>query len=85
MRKVQRADVLAEPVSNLMNEKSRSSAGEAAAPGTLRVTPGGLLVSCGGATELRVVSVKKEGSKNVAALDFAHGAQLTEGERFGDT
>jgi methionyl-tRNA formyltransferase len=81
----QTCHVLAEPVSNSVNEESRSSAGEAAPPGTLRGTPGGLLVSCGGATELRVLSVKKEGGKSVAAREFAHGARLTEGERFGDT
>jgi methionyl-tRNA formyltransferase len=81
----QTCHVLGEPVSNLANEEWRSSAGKAAPPGTLRATPGGLLVSCGGATELRVASVKKEGGKNVAALEFAHGARLTEGERFGDT
>ncbi len=80
----QTCHVLAEPVSNSVNEEWRSSA-RAAPPGTLRVTPGELLVSCGGATEMRVVSVKKEGGKNVSALEFANGAQLTEGERFGDT
>jgi methionyl-tRNA formyltransferase len=64
---------------------SNPSALHAAQPGTLRVTPAGLLVSCGGATQLRVLSVKKEGGKNVDAMEFAHGARLTEGERLGET
>jgi methionyl-tRNA formyltransferase len=79
--------IVAEPVSNDMTEarSGDSSAQQAAAPGTLRVTPAGLLVSCGGATQLRVLSVKQEGGKNIDAVEFAHGARLTEGERLGDT
>ena len=73
------------------------SATASLAPGTLRIvkdfgwSPGvpgkvaALLVSCGGATELRVLSVKREGGKKVDALEFAHGARLTEEERFGDS
>jgi methionyl-tRNA formyltransferase len=78
--------VVAEPVSNEMTEAGSggSSAQEAAAPGTLSVAPAGLLVSCGGATQLRVLSVKQEGGKSIDAVEFAHGARLTEGERFGD-
>jgi methionyl-tRNA formyltransferase len=53
-------------------------------PGTIRLAEHELLVSCGGATELRVVSVKQEGGKKVEALEFASGARLTEGERFGN-
>jgi methionyl-tRNA formyltransferase len=79
--------IAAEPVSNEIAEtrSGDSSALEPGAPGTLRVTPAGLLVSCGGATRLRVLSVKPEGGKNIDAAEFAHGARLTEGERFGDT
>jgi len=73
------------------------SATASLAPGTLRIvkdfgwSPGApgkaaaLLVSCGGATELRVLSVKREGGKSVDALEFAYGARLTEEERFGDS
>ena len=79
--------IAAEPVSNEMTEtrSGESSARETAAPGTPRVTPAGLLVWCGSATRLRVLSVKQEGGKNIDAVEFAHGARLTEGERFGDT
>ena len=66
-------------------------------PGTLRIakdfhqSPGSggklgtVLVSCGGATELRIVSVKREGGKSVDPLEWAYGVRLTEGERFGDS
>jgi methionyl-tRNA formyltransferase len=79
--------IIAEPVSNEMTETryGDTSALEAVAPGTLRVTPAGMLVSCGRATRLRVLSVKQEGGKSIEAMEFAHGARLTEEERFGDT
>ncbi len=83
--------LVAEPVSNQI------STAPSLVPGTLRIvkdfwaspgTPGkpaALLVSCGGATELRVLSVKREGGKSADALEFAHGVRLTEGERFGNS
>jgi len=85
----QTCQIVAEPVSNELTQaqcpEPALPASNVPPPGALRITPLGLLVSCGGATELRVLSVKKEGGKSVDALQFAHGAQLTEGERFGDT
>jgi methionyl-tRNA formyltransferase len=70
-----------EPASN----SSSGSPGPAASPaGTLRAGKGELRVVCGRATELRVLSVKREGRKSVDATDFVSGARLTEGERFGD-
>jgi methionyl-tRNA formyltransferase len=81
--------IVVEPVSNKMAEprpgESSSSPSAAAPPGTLSLTPAGLLVSCGGATQLRVLSVKQEGGKDIDAVEFVRGARLTEGERFGDT
>ena len=52
-------------------------------PGTVRAKGNELLVSCGGATSLRVRSVKLEGRKQVSAAEFLHGARLLPGERFG--
>ncbi|HLZ49579.1 MAG TPA: methionyl-tRNA formyltransferase [Candidatus Acidoferrum sp.] len=52
-------------------------------PGMLRAEGSELLVSCGGATSLRVRSVKLEGRKQVSAAEFLHGARLLPGERFG--
>jgi methionyl-tRNA formyltransferase len=80
--------VFAEPVSNEVTQPQFDRELDGANPlfpGMLRLTPKGLLVSCGGATELRVLSVKKEGGKSVGAVEFAQGARLTEEERFGDT
>jgi methionyl-tRNA formyltransferase len=80
--------VLAEPVSSVWNDSRPQRSGalveEGLAPGTLRLADGELFVSCGGATEMRILSVKQEGGKKVDALEFASRARLTEGERFGN-
>jgi methionyl-tRNA formyltransferase len=80
--------ILGEPVSNDLREagsRGLASHKQSAPPGTIRFAGHELVVSCGGATELRVLSVKQEGGKKVGALEFASGARLTEGERFGNT
>jgi methionyl-tRNA formyltransferase len=74
--------ILGEPVSNEQQEPS--SRQSTMPPGTIRVSGAGLYVSCGGATELRVLSVKRDGGRKLDALEFAAGARLTEGERFGN-
>ncbi|MGC1903372.1 MAG: methionyl-tRNA formyltransferase [Candidatus Acidiferrum sp.] len=53
-------------------------------PGTIRVEQNGVHVSCGGGTELLITSVKMEGSRSMDAMEYARGARLTEGERFGN-
>jgi methionyl-tRNA formyltransferase len=70
-----------EPVSN---EKISGLAG-AGAPGILIGEKNELFVWCGDATVLRVGLVQLEGRKPVKAGDFANGARLKIGERFGDT
>ncbi len=80
--------ILGEPVSNDLREagsRGLASHKQSAPPGTIRFAGHELVVSCGGATELRVLSVKQECGKKVGALEFASGARLTEGERFGNT
>jgi methionyl-tRNA formyltransferase len=80
--------ILGEPVSNDLREAGSlglASHLPSALHGTIRFAGHELVVSCGGATELRVLSVKQEGGKKVGALEFASGARLTEGERFGNT
>ena len=52
--------------------------------GTIHVRQNGIYVSCGGATEMHISSVKMEGSRAMDAVEFARGARLTEGERFGN-
>jgi methionyl-tRNA formyltransferase len=65
-----------EPVSNEQGD---------ATPGTILKHKDALLVTCGHATVLRVLTVKAEGRKQVPALEFANGARLTSGEHFGNT
>jgi methionyl-tRNA formyltransferase len=91
--------ILGEPVSNPVSDDeqragaqesertptNQRSANQPSPPGTIRLSSDGLFVSCAGATELRVLSVKREGGKKVDAMEFAAGARLTEGERFGNT
>lgn len=52
------------------------------APGTLIREDTQVLISCGNATVLRLLSVKLEGRKQISAVEFANGARLTERERF---
>jgi methionyl-tRNA formyltransferase len=68
-----------EPVSNTAREKPA-----AGTPGTLAHASGAVLVACGDATLLRLTSVKLEGRKEIAASEFANGARLANGERFGE-
>jgi methionyl-tRNA formyltransferase len=44
----------------------------------------GLLVICGGATVLRVDHAQLEGRKRVTGPEFANGARILPGERFGE-
>jgi methionyl-tRNA formyltransferase len=68
-----------EPVSNAKREKPA-----AGPPGTLAHASGAVLVACGDATLLRLTSVKLEGRREIAASEFANGARLASGERFGE-
>jgi methionyl-tRNA formyltransferase len=76
--------VWGEPVSK--EERFRLKSGEtSAAAGTLSHEEHALFVSCGDATVLRLRAVKLEGRKQVSAAEFANGARLKSGERFGNT
>jgi len=57
---------------------------ESSVPGTLLGAKNDWFVSCGNATLLRLQAVKLEGRKQVTASEFANGARLKPGERFGD-
>jgi methionyl-tRNA formyltransferase len=52
-------------------------------PGTLAWRDGKLVVACGTATELELTHVKREGRRRISAAEFANGARLRYGERFG--
>jgi methionyl-tRNA formyltransferase len=64
---------------------SKDFAAARSAPGTLLGLKNDWFVSCGSATVLRLQSVKLEGRKQVSASEFANGARLKPGERFGET
>jgi methionyl-tRNA formyltransferase len=52
------------------------------APGTIIREDTQILIACGHATLLRLLSVKVQGRKQISAVEFANGARLTELERF---
>jgi methionyl-tRNA formyltransferase len=52
-------------------------------PGTIRVSRGEVDVACGEQTVLRLEFVQREDRKRIAAREFANGARLAPGERFG--
>lgn len=55
----------------------------AGSPGSLAWQQGKLRVTCGGATVMELTHVKLEGRKQIPAAEFANGARLQAGERFG--
>ena len=77
-----------EPASKDLGEQG-PAAGEAATPGSLVVQKNRpkneVLVRCGGATYLRLLSVKLEGRKQVSAAEFVNGAHLLTSEHFGES
>ena len=53
-------------------------------PGILVVNEAAIEVMCGEGTRLRLEAVQIEGRKRIGAREFARGARLGGGERFGD-
>jgi methionyl-tRNA formyltransferase len=53
-------------------------------PGSIAESAAGILVGCGDGTALRIEAVRIEGRKRISARDFANGARLKAGEKFGD-
>jgi methionyl-tRNA formyltransferase len=70
----QTCHVWGKPVSN---EKAE------AAPGTIFARGATVRVVCGAGSLLELGNVKREGRKQVRATEFANGARLQAGERFG--
>jgi methionyl-tRNA formyltransferase len=52
-------------------------------PGTIRVSSSEVDVACGEYTTLRLEFVQLEGRKRIVAREYANGARLAPGERFG--
>ncbi len=80
----QSCHVWGEPVSKGAGEGAANGAG-GTAPGTLVCEKNELFIWCGDTTVLCVQTVQVEGRKPVRARDFANGARLKSGERFGDS
>lgn len=55
----------------------------ASPPGALMLQSGSLQVACGTASTMELTHVKLEGRKKISAAEFANGARLQDGERFG--
>jgi methionyl-tRNA formyltransferase len=84
----QTCHIWGEPASNDLGEQG-PAAGKAAIPGALVVRKSGqkneVMVHCGSATYLRLLSVKLEGRKQVSAAEFVNGAHLLTSEHFGES
>jgi methionyl-tRNA formyltransferase len=63
--------------------RTASEGGPYKNPGTIAAHKGNVLVACGAATGMELRYVKLEGRKQVSATEFANGARLQPGERFG--
>jgi len=72
-------EVCAEKPGTLMSQVKSGQRHEAAA------AHGKLLVACGAATVIELTDVKVEGRKRISASEFANGARLRLGERFGES
>jgi methionyl-tRNA formyltransferase len=79
----QTCHVWGEPVSK-EGEVRLPSGTDGGVPGTLVGGKNELFICCGDATVLCLRLVKLEGRKPIQATDFANGARLKSGERFGD-
>lgn len=64
---------------------NQSSGAKAALPGMILDAKTNWFVVCGDTTLLRLQAVKLEGRKQISASEFANGARLAPGERFGDS
>jgi methionyl-tRNA formyltransferase len=60
-----------------------SPIGREKSPGTITALRECVVVDCGAATGMELTYVKLEGRKQVSATEFANGARLQQGERFG--
>jgi methionyl-tRNA formyltransferase len=63
--------------------KPVSNEGAVGEPGTILVEKDLVNVACGGGSQLEITHVKQEGRKEILAGEFARGARVKNGERFG--
>jgi methionyl-tRNA formyltransferase len=83
----QTCHIWGDPASNHLSDLGEQGAHptKGATPGSLLVQRNAAMVCCGGATYLRLLSIKLEGRKQVSAAEFVNGAHLYSGEHFGET
>src|SRR5208282_4360985 len=80
----QTCQIWGEPASDELGEQSPTG-GEGAVRGSLLIQRNNVLVHCGSATYLRLLSVKLEGRRQVSAAEFVNGAHLLTSEHFGES
>jgi methionyl-tRNA formyltransferase len=80
-----RCNIWGAPVSagDLESGLNSASGNEPPTSGTIVTLGGEVVVRCGDLTWLQLEFVQLEGRRRVSPQEFAHGAQLTSGERFG--
>ena len=59
------------------------SRGAKLSSGEIQTSGGNVMVSCGDGNALLLEFVQLEGRKRITALEFANGARLKRGDRFG--
>jgi len=64
--------------------EAQSTEGQQIAPGEIIATGKEIHVACGAGTRLHLESIQIEGRKKITAREFANGARLAAGERFGN-
>lgn len=69
---------------HLWGKPSATAAPASAVPGSLHTGGGKLVAVCGSGTALELESLQLEGRKRITAREFANGAHLAEGQKFGD-
>jgi methionyl-tRNA formyltransferase len=69
---------------NTLANSIDSAAGATRPPGEILAGGGDVSVACGEGTALKLEFVQLEGRKRITALEFANGARLKPGDRFGE-
>ena len=64
--------------------KPSAAAPASAEPGSLHTGGGKLLAACGGGTALELEFLQLEGRNRITAREFANGAHIVDGQKFGD-
>ena len=69
---------------HIWGEPARTGTPPSAPPGSLLFHAHQLVVACGGGTALALEFLQMEGRKRITGFEFANGARLGSGDKFGD-